>query len=170
MVYIFFVFLPVMWKYLFFLFAGFFLVHGCEVYELDSYPTLSGTYIVSWIRIDSSNTYYGTEGNATIYDGTVETCFGYWEVGKEEIAFSENLFYMGHRIVLGTNQWEESFYYDIMDGYFSGWRYLSVDYYYPVNLIIEEDGLESLLLKSPTQYSDSQTRVDMWFYLTRIGP
>jgi hypothetical protein len=59
---------------------------GCEKYELETYPTLDGTYLVSFVRHDGVNTYEGYNDNNTIYDGVVSTSIGDLNVGEEKVS------------------------------------------------------------------------------------
>ena len=40
----------------------------------------------------------------------------------------------------------------------------------PRNFIIEEDGLEHLVLKFPNQHLSNGENVNMWIRLSRVGP
>ena len=149
---------------------------GCEKYELETYPTLDGTYLVSFIRHDGVNTYEGYDENNTTYDGMVSTTIGDLNVGTEKVSFSGRTFYKGYQVTQGSDDWD--FYYPFsinrgVDGY---WDDLRIDYrnpegiLHPRNFIIEEDGLEHLVLKFPNQHLSNGENVNMWIRLSRVGP
>ena len=87
---------------------------GCEKYELETYPTLDGTYLVSFIRHDGVNTYEGYDENNTIYDGFVSTTIGDLNVGTEKVSFSGRTFYKGYQVTQGSDDWDESYYCEVI--------------------------------------------------------
>ena len=89
---------------------------GCEKYELETYPTLDGTYLVSFIRHDGVNTYEGYDENNTIYDGFVSTTIGDLNVGTEKVSFSGRTFYKGYQVTQGSDDWDESYYCEVIKG------------------------------------------------------
>ena len=144
---------------------------GCEKYELETYPTLDGTYLVSFIRHDGVNTYEGYDENNTTYDGVVSTTIGDLNVGTEKVSFSGRTFYKGYQVTQGGDDWAESYYCEVIQGMDGYWDDLLIDYNgLPRNLIIEEDGFEHLTLKFPNQHLTNGENVNMWIRLSRVGP
>ena len=148
---------------------------GCEKYELETYPTLDGTYMVSSIRHDGVNTHDGTEMNNYIENGIVSTTIGDLDVGNEKVSFSGRTFYMGYQVFQGGDDWEFNYPFSVNQGVDGYWDDLRIDYYiggilHPRNFIIEEDGLEHLVLKFPNQHLNSGENVNMWIRLSRVGP
>ena len=144
---------------------------GCEKYELETYPTLDGTYLVSSIRHDGVNTYEGYEVNGTTYDGVVSTSIGSLDVGTEKVAFSGRTFYMGYEVFQGGDDWSELYNFEINQGVDGYWDDLRINHSTgPRNFIIEEDGLEHLVLKFPNQQLINGEYVNMWIRLSRVGP
>jgi len=145
---------------------------SCEKYQLDTYPTLDGTYVVSWIRVDSVNVYEGNQGNHTVYDGDVLTPIGNLTVGTEKISISGRSFYMGYFLQNGGDHWSEVYNCSIHQGVDGHWDDLRVDYIErPCNFVIEEDGIEHMLLKCPSSHNlITSNKVDLWIYFSRIGP
>ena len=148
---------------------------GCEKYELETYPTLDGTYLVSFVRHDGVNTYEGYNDNNTIYDGVVSTSIGDLNVGEEKVSFSGGTFYMGYEVFHGGDNWTEQYNFNISQGMDGYWDDLRINYFmggvlYPRNFIIEEDGLEHILLKFPNQQLPNGEYINMWIKLSRVGP
>ena len=141
---------------------------GCEKYELETYPTLDGTYLVSFIRHDGVNTYVGYDENNTTYDGIVPTGIGDLNVGTDKVSFSGTTFYMGYEVFPGGDDWSESYPFEIYRGVDGYWDDLEINHTY--NFIIEEDGLEHILLKYPNQQLINGEYVNMWIKLSRVGP
>lgn len=149
---------------------------GCEKYELETYPTLDGTYMVISIRHDGVNTYNGTVMNDYIDNGIVTTTIGDLDVGNEKVSFSGRTFYMGYQVVPGDDDWVFEYPFSINRGEDGYWDDLTIDYrnpegiLYPRDFIIEEDGLEHLVLKFPNQHLSNGENVNMWIRLSRVGP
>jgi hypothetical protein len=117
---------------------------GCEKYELE---------------------------NNTTYDGMVSTTIGDLNVGTEKVSFSGRTFYKGYQVTQGSDDWTESYYCEVIQGIDGYWDDLLIDYDgLPRNFIIEEDGLEHLVLKFPNQHLNNGENVNMWIRLSRVGP
>jgi hypothetical protein len=159
-----------------------FIFFGCEKDIIEpypsgysTYPTLDGTYLVSFVRHDGVNTYEGYDDNNTKYDGVVSTSIGDLNVGEEKVSFSGATFYMGYEVFHGGDDWNEEYYFDVSQGVDGFWDDLRIDYFiggvlYPRNFIIEEDGLEHILLKFPNQQLSNGEYINMWVKLSRVGP
>ena len=149
---------------------------GCEKYELETYPTLDGTYMVSSIRHDGVNIHDGTEMNNYIENGIVSTTIGDLDVGNEKVSFSGRTFYMEYQVFPGDDEWEFNYPFTVSRGQDGYWDDLRIDYrnpegiLYPREFIIEEDGLEHLKLKFPNQHLSNGENVNMWITLSRVGP
>jgi hypothetical protein len=162
-------------KNILFLILSTLLFFGCEKYEIETYPTLDGTYLVSFIRHDGVNTHDGYDENNTTYDGVVSTSIGNLNVGEEKVSFSGRTFYMGYEVFPGGDDWTEQYNFNVSQGVDGYWDDLRIDYYisgvlYPRNFIIEEDGLEHILLKFPNQQLPNGEYINMWVKLSRVGP
>ena len=127
--------------------------------------------MVSSIRHDGVNTHDGTEMNNYIENGIVSTTIGDLDVGNEKVSFSGRTFYMGYQVFQGGDDWEFNYPFSVNQGVDGYWDDLYIDYNgYPRFFIIEEDGLEHLVLKFPNQHLNNGENVNMWIRLSRVGP
>jgi len=129
---------------------------SCEKYELDTYPTLDGTYRVSSVTMtinENQTTHYINSGEVVwfpIVYGPLEELV----IGETKIHFSGNMLYLGFI----QNQWGSNWIYDynirINRNFITGrWVSFTVtDYNTPIIFNIIEDEIEYLKLNRNIQY------------------
>ncbi len=148
---------------------------GCEKYELETYPTLDGTYRVSSVTMttsDGETIHYVNAGDEVYFpvvNGPLEeiiineTKFGFSGVTMHAI-YNENDF---------GSPWGEdyniSFKSDLVTG---SWNRITVtDYLYSPSFNIIEDGLEYVIFNRNTQYDeDNGVKREYTIILYREGP
>ena len=148
---------------------------GCEKYELETYPTLDGTYRVSSVTMTTSNgetTHYVNAGDEVYFpvvNGPLEeiiineTKFGFSGVTMSAI-YNETDF---------GSPWNEEynirFDSDLVTGRWS--RVTVTDYIFSPSFNIIEDGLEYVILNRNTQYDeDNGVKREYTIVLYREGP
>lgn len=150
---------------------------GCEKYELETYPTLDGTYRVSSVTMtinDDQITNYINSGETVWFpsvDGPLEELI----IDETKIHFSGNKLYTGFVSDDWGSDWVHDFNIRINSDFYTGsWTNFTVtDYPYPRNYNIIQDGLEYLKLNRRTQYTDvndSDIEVEYSITLYREGP
>lgn len=153
------------------------LTTSCEKYELNTYPTLDGTYRVSSVTMtinEDQTTHYINSGESVWFpsvDGPLEEMV----IDETKLHFSGNKLYAG----FVSDDWGSSWTYDFnirinSDLVTGRWTNFTVtDYAYPRNYNIIEDGLEYLKINRRTQYTDiNDVDIEVEYSITlyREGP
>jgi len=163
-------------KLLIMLIVGFTLMR-CEQYELETFPTLDGTYRVSSVTmtvIGGETTHYINSGEEVWFasvDGPLEEII----IDETRFHFSGRTFYAGYK----QDDWGSDWLYDynikFQSDFMTGsWNRITItDYTYSRTFNIMEDGLEYIKMNRPTQYveTDNETiAVEYSMTLYREGP
>jgi len=141
------------------------LLTSCERYVVEiSDVTLSGEYVIS--KIDTKDSTYTT--GSTYINNTLPSPFDTIEINHFYIQMDYAQIYLNDTSVSSPRKWEYKKFYRILgnNSYSSG--YLQFDLSREILFLIEEDGFESLQLKSAGDWFGNKQA--MTLYLTRIGP
>jgi len=153
------------------------LLLGCEKYELDTYPTLDGTYRVSSVTmtiIGGETTHYINSGEKVWFasvDGPLEDII----IDETRYHISGRTFYAGYKQDDWGSDWLYQYNIKFNSDFMTGeWNRITLtDYPYPRTFNIMEDGLEYVKFNRPTQYveTDSGTlEVEYTITMFREGP
>ena len=163
-------------KLLFLIIAGLTLM-GCEKYELESFPTLDGTYRVSSVTmtvIGGETTHYINSGEQVWFssiDGPLEEII----IDETRFHISGKRFYAGYKQDDWGSDWLYEYNIRFSNDFATGaWNRITLtDYPYPRTFNVMEDGLEYVKFNRPAQYVEtSQGTIEVEYSITmyREGP
>ena len=163
-------------KLLFILMVGLTLM-GCEKYELETFPTLDGTYRVSSVTmtvIGGETTHYINSGEEVWFasvDGPLEEII----IDETRFHISGKTFYAGYRQDDWGSDWMFNYNIKYQSDFITGsWNRITLtDYSYSRTFNIMEDGLEYIKMNRPAQYVETDNgtiEVEYSMTLYREGP
>jgi len=150
---------------------------GCEKYELETFPTLDGTYRVSSVTmtvIGGETTHYINSGEDVWFasvDGPLEEII----INETRFHISGKTFYAGYKQDDWGSDWLYQYNIRFRNDFITGaWNRITLtDYPYPRTFNIMEDGLEYIKMNRPAQYvetDDGTIEVEYSMTLYREGP
>lgn len=153
------------------------LLIGCTKYELETFPTLDGTYRVSSVTmtvVGGESTHYVNSGDEVWFssvDGPLEEII----IDETKFSFSGNRMYAGYKQDDWGSDWMYEYNIRFSSDFVTGsWNRITVtDYSYPRTFNIMEDGLEYVKMNRPSQYVETDTgtiEVEYTITMFREGP
>lgn len=153
---------------------------GCEAeYEMETYPTLSGSYKVEFISATGQNLITGQVIDTMIVAGSFSMKdpiepFDILDIG-ERIHFTNSNVYGGYYLSNLGDEWEYNFHYYVHRDLITGaYRRIEIDYFNTKRVFtIVADGVDYLILSSSGQWEDGspeKTFTKFTVHLERIGP
>lgn len=153
------------------------LLFGCEKYELQTFPTLDGTYRVSSVTmsvVGGETIHYINSGEQVWFasiDGPLEEI----TIDETKFSFSGTKMYAGYKQDDWGSDWLFEYHIRFSSDFVTGsWNRITVtDYSYPRTFNIMEDGIEYLKMNRPSQYVETDNgtiEVEYTFTLYREGP
>jgi len=156
---------------------------SCEAeFDLPAYPTLSGTYEISSVRVTGQNLITGELISEDFnrlgeYYSMVNPVgpFDVLEIG-EKIHFTYAKMYGGHYLINGGQAWYYDYMYNTYQDLATGeYRRITLDSYEGTRRVynIIQDGIDYLILSSSGQWEDGSpegTFTKFTMHLERTGP
>ena len=157
---------------------------SCEAeFDLPTYPTLSGTYVVSYVSVVGQNLITGELINERYDIGDTYSLsnplgpFDEFDVGFELIHFTYAKMYGGHHPNgNGGQTWDDEYLYNTYQDLVTGeYRRIILDDYEGTRRVynIIQDGVDYLILSNSGQWesvSPEGTFTKFTIYLDRVGP